>query len=414
MNSVAVIGGGPAGLMAAEEISQHYPVGSVSIDLYEAKPSVGRKFLVAGKGGLNLTHAESFDDFVNRFGPAAQTLRPLLQKFGPQQVRDWCHALGIETFVGGSKRIFPKGTKAFPLLQRWLERLKTAGVNFHTQHAWRGWNDNGQLVFQTNAGMQAKSHCAVVLALGGASWSNLGSDGKWQSILEQRHIQLAPMRPANSGFDVQWSDHFRERFAGEPLKSVVLSFTNSIGQSFRRQGSCVVTRTGLEGSLIYAASRLLRDEISISGSATILLDLSPDNSVEKLTQRLSIPRASKTVSSHLRSKVKIKGVQFGLLREIVPDKMHDPVALAQAIKSLPVRLIAARPLDEAISTAGGVCFSALNSDLMLNSAPGIFCAGEMLDWEAPTGGYLLTACLATGKAAGQGVVKWLTANGPSD
>jgi uncharacterized flavoprotein (TIGR03862 family) len=403
MKTVAVIGGGPAGLMAAEVLSQH----GVHVDLYEAKPSIGRKFLVAGKGGLNLTHAEPLGSLAARYGPRPEQIQPLLEAFGPEDVRTWCHELGIETIVGVSGRVFPKDMKAFPLLQRWIQRLRDSGVSFQTCHRWQGWNADGSLLLEAPTGPKNIQPDAVVLTLGGASWPKLGSDGTWAPMLEQQGFNIAPLQPSNCGFDVNWSEHFRERNAGEPLKSVVLKFTNSAGEVFERQGSCVIAQSGLEGSVIYAASAMIRDEIAARGSATITLDLAPDRTLEKLIERLSIPRGSKTTSSHLRSKANIKGVQTGLLREFAAESLTDPAQLAHAIKNLPIPVTAARPIAESISTAGGVRFESLNECLMIKSRPGLFCAGEMLDWEAPTGGYLLTGCFASGRIAGQGALAWV-------
>jgi uncharacterized flavoprotein (TIGR03862 family) len=406
MKTVAVIGGGPAGLMAAEVLSEH----DLRVDLYEAKPSVGRKFLIAGTGGLNLTHSEPLEIFLTRYGARRKYIQPLLEAFGPDQVRSWCQGLGIETMVGVSKRVFPTDMKAAPLLRRWIERLREHGVNFLTRHRWQGWNQQGALLFDTPDGPRSVQADAVVMSLGGASWPKLGSDGKWVSLFEQQGIDVAPLQPSNCGFDVSWSDHFRERYAGQPLKSVLLTFTDSAGHTFRRHGSCVVTKTGLEGSLIYAASALIRDEIAAHGSATIAFDLSPDRTLEQLIERLSMPRGSRTLASHLRSKVNIKGVEAGLLREFAAESLTEPARLAGAIKALTIPIHSARPVAEAISTAGGVRFEALNEWMMLKSHPGLFCAGEMLDWEAPTGGYLLTACFASGRIAGQGAQAWINKN----
>lgn len=401
---MAIIGGGPAGLMAAEVLSQQ----GVPVHLYDAMPSLGRKFLLAGKGGLNLTHSEPIEPFLSRYGAHRPHIEPLLADFGPQDLRAWAHDLGIDTFVGSSGRVFPVEMKAAPLLRAWLRRLRAAGVTFHVRHRWLGWTETDDLRFTTPHGEQTITAVATILALGGGSWARLGSDGAWVPLLQARHVEVAPLQPANCGFDVGWSEYFRTRFAGYPLKTVVLTFTNTQGIVFQRQGEFVVTETGIEGSLVYAVSALLRDEITATGSATIYLDLAPGKTESLLCTKLSKPRGSRSLSSHLQSRVGIKGVKAGLLRELIPPTtFSSPPHLAAAIKALPIRLIAPRPLDEAISSAGGVTFAALNEQLMIRTLPGVFCAGEMLDWEAPTGGYLLTACFASGRAAGKGVLAWL-------
>jgi uncharacterized flavoprotein (TIGR03862 family) len=402
--SAAVIGGGPAGLMVAEVLIQ----GGMRVDLYDAMPSVGRKFLVAGKGGLNLTHSEPFEQFLTRYGDRSPQLEPLLKDFGPEQLRAWAAQLGVETFVGTSNRVFPVGMKTAPILRLWLTRLRLAGVTFHQRHKWLGWNADNSLRFETPAGEIAVQADAVVLALGGGSWPQTGSTGAWVQLLAGRGVVVTPLKPSNCGFDVAWTEHFRSRFAGHPLKSVVLSFTDSRGNTFQQQGEFIVTETGVEGSLIYTFSAPLRDEIEASSRAIIRLDLAPGWTHARLVERLSRPRGSRSMASHLEKSVGIQGVKAGLLWEFVPKaNFTNPERLAAAIKDLPIPLLAARPLEEAISSAGGVTFESLDEHLMLRSMPGVFCAGEMLDWEAPTGGYLLTACFASGRAAGLGILDWI-------
>jgi uncharacterized flavoprotein (TIGR03862 family) len=404
---VAVIGGGPAGLMAAETLIR----GGARVDLYDRMPSLGRKFLLAGRGGLNLTHSEPRDAFLSRYGTHRKDIEPLLGAFGPEDLRAWAEELGVETFVGSSGRVFPREMKAAPLLRAWLHRLRETGARFHVRHRWLGWEGDA-LRFAGPEGEGRVRADAVVLALGGGSWSKFGSDGAWVPLLAGRDIPVAPLKPANCGFDVGWSAHFRDRFAGQPVKPVVLAFTDSEGDTEHRQGEFVVTETGVEGSLIYGFSARLRDEIEATGSALIHLDLAPGRDLPRLTEEIARPRGARSISSHLQSRVGLKGVKTGLLREaLAAEDFTDPVRLATGIKALPLRLIAPRPLEEAISSAGGVEFSALDERLMVRALPGVFCAGEMLDWEAPTGGYLLTACFASGRAAAAGALEWLAGRG---
>lgn len=403
---VAIIGGGPAGLMAADVLSQ----GGVRVDLYDAMPSVGRKFLMAGKGGMNITHSEPPESFLSRYGTRSVKIKPMLDCFGPDALRDWVHGLGISTFVGSSGRVFPTDMKAAPLLRAWLHRLRESGVHFHMRHRWCGWDkhtgEKAALCFETPEGRVTVQADAVVLALGGGSWARLGSDGAWVPMLAARGIPVAQLKPANCGFDANWSTHFSEKFAGHPLKSVTVSFTGTTGLVHAKQGDVMVTAGGIEGGLIYALSAGLRDMIDAVGSVIINIDLLPGKLFDRVITEIAHPRGSRSMSSHLQSRAGLKGVKAGLLREVLSrDDFDQPERLAAAIKSLPLRLIAVRPLDEAISTAGGVTFEGLDKNLM--ALPGVFCAGEMLDWEAPTGGYLLTACFASGHLAGQGALEWL-------
>jgi uncharacterized flavoprotein (TIGR03862 family) len=405
--SVAIVGGGPAGLMAAEVLSQ----GGVKVDLFDAMPSVGRKFLMAGKGGMNITHSEPLHAFAGRYGSREKNIAPLLESFNPEALRAWIHTLGIETFVGSSGRVFPREMKAAPLLRAWLHRLRGAGVSFHMRHRWLGWGEHSALRFTTPDAEKAEilvQADAVILALGGGSWAQLGSDGLWVPLLEQRGVSVAPLKPANCGFDTHWSEHFSTRFAGEPVKTVVLSYTDIAGIKHRKQGEIMITAGGIEGGLIYALSAGLRDKIAENGNVQIYLDLLPGKDEQQVINEIAHPRGSRSMSSHLQSRLGIKGVKAGLLRELVGAEVYaDPKRLGAAIKRLPLTLIAPRPLNEAISSAGGVAFETLDEQLMLRKLPGVFCAGEMLDWEAPTGGYLLTACFASGKAAGLGTLNWL-------
>ncbi len=405
---IVVIGGGPAGLMATEVLSQS----GYHVDVYDAMPSLGRKFLMAGKGGMNISHAEDTDTFCRRYGERSGRITPMLQAFGPHAVRQWMRDLGIDSFVGSSGRIFPADMKAAPLLRSWLHRLRASGVHFHVRHRWQDIKalPEGRYALRFAAPEEEKhvEADAVILALGGGSWPKLGSDGQWTSVLAQSGIQIAPLRPSNCGFDVGWSEHLRERFAGQPVKSIAAAFTDSSGNTHRRQGELMITRNGVEGGLIYAFSAALRDSIELTGSAVLSLDLLPDYDLPRVIQEVFRPRGSRSLSSHLQSRLGLKGVKVALLHECLNrDEVANPLSLANAIKALPLPLLAPRPLEEAISSAGGVMFEALDDHLMTQSLPGVFCAGEMLDWEAPTGGYLLTGCLSTGYAAGHGAAYWL-------
>ncbi len=405
---VAIIGGGPAGLMAAEVLGQ----AGVNVDLYDAMPSVGRKFLLAGVGGMNITHAEDYAAFVSRYGERAGDLRPLLDAFSPDSLRKWIHGLGIDTFVGSSGRVFPSDMKAAPLLRAWLKRLRESGVQLHTRQRWLGWDEHGALRIAGPQGETQVEADATLLALGGGSWARLGSDGAWVPSLQNRGIAIAPLQPANCGFEVAgWSEHLREKFAGAPLKTVSLALPGEAP----RKGEFVLTATGIEGSLVYALSAPIRNTINRDGAATVLLDLLPDRTLTQIASALARPRGSQSMAKHLHRQLKLDGVKAALLRELTDaTTFQTPQALAAAIKALPIRLVRPRPLDEAISSAGGVPFEELDEDLMLRRLPGVFCAGEMLDWEAPTGGYLLTACFASGRAAAEGMLRWLRANVPAN
>lgn len=398
---VAIIGGGPAGLMAAEVLS----LAGIKVDLYDGMPSVGRKFLLAGVGGMNITHSEAYPAFLSRYAERAPQMAPLLRAFGAEALCQWIHDLGIETFVGSSGRVFPTDMKAAPLLRAWLKRLRDNGVVIHTRHRWLGWNDSGALRMASPEGEKTLRPDATLLALGGGSWSRLGSDGAWRLPLEQRGVELMPLQPSNCGFEVQaWSELMVSKFAGAPLKNIAIGLNDDIP----RLGECVITATGVEGSLIYALSAPIREAINQNGSATLHLDLLPGRPVDKVQAALSKPRGSRSMSKHLHSQLGIDGVKAALLRELTAaEDFTDPALLAQAIKALPLTLVKTRPLDEAISSAGGVRFESMDERLMLKQLPGVFCAGEMLDWEAPTGGYLLTACFASGRAAGLGMAEWL-------
>lgn len=398
---VAIIGGGPAGLMAAEVLSQ----AGIRVDVYDGMPSVGRKFLLAGVGGMNITHSEAYPAFLSRYAERAPQIAPLLGAFDADALCQWINELGIETFIGSSGRVFPADMKAAPLLRAWLKRLRDSGVVIHTRHRWLGWDASCALRIASPQGEISVNPDATLLALGGGSWSRLGSDGAWMLQLEQRGVDLAPLQPSNCGFEVQaWSELMVSKFAGAPLKNIAIGLNDDIP----RLGECVITATGIEGSLIYALSAPIREEINRYGAAVIHIDMLPGRPVDKLQAALSKPRGSRSMAKHLHSQVGIEGVKAALLRELTDaETFADPALLARAIKALPLTLVKTRPLDEAISSAGGVRFEAMDERLMLKALPGVFCAGEMLDWEAPTGGYLLTGCFASGRAAGFGMLEWL-------
>ncbi|WP_348946164.1 TIGR03862 family flavoprotein [Chitinibacter sp. FCG-7] len=399
--SIAIIGGGPAGLMAAEVLSK----AGVRVEVFDAMPSVGRKFLLAGVGGMNITHSEPAEPFLARYGAAAVPLKTMLDQFGGEAVRDWVHGLGIQTFVGTSGRVFPTEMKAAPLLRAWLARLKASGVTVHPRHRWLGWNDAKALKFATPDGEITRQFDAVLLALGGASWAKLGSDGRWLPLLGDKGVAVAPLQAANCGFDVGWSPFLAKKFAGTPLKAIAASAS---ADGVKKVGEFVVTEGGVEGSLVYALSHDLREAINADGFATVYVDLLPQKSLNDVIAALEQPRGADSMANHLRRKLKIEGLKAALLHEMLSkEQFMDVNQLAAAIKSLPIKLIAPRPIDEAISTAGGVRWDALDDGLMLKVVPGVFVAGEMIDWEAPTGGYLLTACFATGRHAAGGMLRWL-------
>lgn len=406
---IAVIGAGPAGLMAAEHIAN----AGLAVDVFDAMPSVARKFLLAGIGGMNITHAEDYDTLVTRYGGAQSQLKPILDDLPPLELRAWIHALGVDTFVGTSQRVFPTDMKAAPLLRAWLHRLRSSGVTFHPRHRWTGWNNNTPQdgwVFATPDGEVTHQFDAVVLALGGASWAKLGSDGRWCEPLAQMQVDIAPLKPTNCGFEIPWSDFIRERFAGTPLKNIAVSITDKNGNTEYKKGEFVLSEYGIEGSLIYAISAPLRDLIDTNGEKTaeFFLDWLPNMTVEQIIKKLDQPRKGMSFSNVLRKKLNLPALTNALLKECCPTlNNNNSTDVANAIKAMPMRPQQTRPIDEAISSAGGVCFDSTNSNLMLTQLPGVFVAGEMLDWEAPTGGYLLTACFATGKRAGLGVVQWL-------
>ncbi|MBR0936884.1 TIGR03862 family flavoprotein [Bradyrhizobium jicamae] len=401
--TVAVIGAGPAGLIAAEVLAQ----GGAAVTVHDAMPSAGRKLLMAGRGGLNLTHSEPLADFLTRYREAMPHLKSAVEAFPPDALRDWSEALGQPTFVGSSGRVFPEAFKASPLLRAWLRRLDAAGVRFAFRHRWIGWDESGGLSFATPDGPRVVDADATVLALGGASWPRLGSDGAWTTTLAAKGIAVAPLRPANSGFTVAWSEIFRDRFEGRPLKSVALTTG-----SYTVRGEAIVTRTGIEGGAIYALSAELREAVRAEGAATLRVALRPDLTRQELAKRLSAPKGKQSISNFLRKAAQLSPVGIGLLQEAAafsrrPLASLSPSDLADLIEAVPIRITGTAPIARAISTAGGVRFDELDADFMLRRLPGTFAAGEMLDWEAPTGGYLLQASFATGIAAGKGALRWL-------
>jgi len=400
---VAVIGAGPAGLMAAEVLAN----GGIGVTVYDAMPSAGRKLLMAGRGGLNLTHSEPLPKFLARYREAMPRLKAAIDAFPPEALRAWTEALGQPTFVGSSGRVFPKAFKASPLLRAWLRRLDASGVRFAFRHRWIGWDEQGRLLFHTPDGERAVDARATVLALGGASWPRLGSDGGWTRILAGKNVALSPLRPANCGFTIGWSELFRARFEGQPLKGIALAFG-----AHTVRGETIITRTGIEGGAVYALSAELREAIMASGEVILNIALRPDLDRGELVKRLSAPRGKQSVSNFLRKAAQLSPVAVGLLQEVAIGKSLSlsslpPGRIAELINAVPLRLTGIAPIARAISSAGGISFDELDTDFMLRRLPGVFAAGEMLDWEAPTGGYLLQASFATGAAAGRGALRWL-------
>ena len=395
---VVVIGAGPAGLMAAEELAK----AGLGVVICDAMASPGRKFLLAGRGGLNLTHNEDTDAFVARYGDAAARLAAMIEAFTPTDLRGWSEELGEPTFIGTSGRVFPKSFKASPLLRAWLRRLAQGGVEFRLRHRFMGWSDDGALRLVTPEGEVLLQACAVVLALGGASWPRLGSDGAWTDVLAARGIAIAALRPSNCGFEVAWSKILLEKFAGAPVKNIALSHADACVR-----GEAVITRHGIEGGAVYALSPVLRDAIAVQGETTMFVDLRPDITQEELARRLTQPRKGQSTSTFLRKAAGLTRVAIGLMFEAgrMPEEAAD---IAARVKRLPLRLTRARPIERAISSAGGVRFEELDDGLMLKGLPGVFVAGEMIDWEAPTGGYLLQACFATGRVAGRAAAAYVS------
>lgn len=400
---VIIIGAGPAGLIAAERAV----AAGLSVDVYDAMPSVGRKFLLAGKSGMNLTHAEPHADFLRRYGSSSNQLETALNRFPAQAIRDWAMSLGVDTFIGSSQRVFPVDMKAAPLLRSWLHRLRESGVKFHMRHKWQAWLGDVHHFSSPDGEVRVAAE-ACIFAFGGASWKHLGSDAAWTRAFETQKIAITPMEASNCGFEIAWSPYFSQHFAGQPLTSVSASILTVDGVTPKRQGQFVITEAGVEGSLIYALSSKIRQQLRDAGRCQLNIDLLPGRELSRVRQELAIPRGSRSLSSHLRSKLGLHPIHTALIYECLSkEQIQDVEQLAVALKALPLNLIRARPIDEAISTAGGLCWNELDDNFMLKKKPGHFCAGEMLDWDAPTGGYLLSACFATGMAAANGAIEWL-------
>ena len=390
--------------MAAEQLTQ----AGFQVDLYDAMPSVGRKFLLAGIGGLNITHAEPYEVFCTRYEEHQAKLQAVIDAFTPNDLRKWCDDLGINTFVGTSGRVFPEAMKAAPLLRKWLTRLRESGLTIHPKHRWLGWDDAGQIILQSPEGQFQRDYDVLILALGGGSWKKLGSDGQWMPLLEAQGVETTPLLPSNCGFLCDWSDHLKQQFAGAPLKSVAIRFKGVNGIEETRMGEFIVTEQGVEGSLIYAYSARLRTMIQQQKRATFYLDICPNHSPEHLMKILNAKPKNKTLSTYLKSRLKLDGAKRALLFEVISKQdLNRPEMIVKTLKNIPITVTATTPINEAISTAGGVTYASLDEQMMLKKKAGVFCAGEMLDWDAPTGGYLLTACMALGKQAGLGAVKFL-------
>jgi uncharacterized flavoprotein (TIGR03862 family) len=399
MKNVAVIGAGPAGLMAAEVLA----AGGAKVTVYDRMPSVGRKFLMAGRGGLNLTHSEELSEFLTRYGAATANLRAAIEAFPPEALRAWSAALGQSTYVGTSGRVFPVTMKASPLLRAWLRRLDASGVTFALRHEWTGFDEKKRPTFSGPGGAVTSEVNAMVLALGGASWPRLGADGGWVDLLKHEGVGESPLKPSNCGFLTDWSDHIK-RHAGQPLKRIALS-----SGEHNVRGEAIITETGIEGGAIYALSSHIRDAIDAKGDATLHIALRPDVWVKEIERKSAIPRGKQSLSNFLRKMFSLSPVEIALMQEATGGKLATlaPDELAKLINAVPVRLTGTAPIERAISSAGGIRFDQIDAQFMLSARPGVFVAGEMLDWEAPTGGYLLQACFATGVAAGKGALEWL-------